>query len=455
MNETQDRIRAATHAAAQVVHEVPPLNLESGAPRPKRSRRTMPARGWAAPLTAAAAVLAIALGLVAVRDFPSGRPAGPARATGAASHAPRTITPSAAVPAYYVTLDDDGGQSTDSAAGNASPYPAVVADTFTGARVATVSPPAGSTFAGVTAAADDRTFVLDATPCAQPDAASGVCPRTWYLLRIAPGSDAPAQLTRLPIPRTAAGTQVEAMALSPDGRQLAVALQPARSVAGPAQESLVLYSTVTGAVVRTWAGPAGTILTPGQRLRVDSFGDTLRWLADGRTLAFGNDRTLRTLDTRSAGHNLIGDGRVVWATTDARGDPPGYQLGCDEIPFVIDDGAAVVCGATGEPDPGQGPANQCSGSWDNALGFLVYSTVTGKLARAPYLDETTCTAEVTARVYWSSPSGDTLIALLDSAPEADPGGPQHTEVGLITDGTFTPLSFPTPDRLPMTGASAW
>ena len=427
-----------------------------GGPAPMRSAGTFRSRPWVAPLTAAAAVLAIALGLVAVRDLPPGRAASPARPAAGVSRSaspPRPVAVSAGVPAYYVTLD--AGQSPGNAADNGSPYTAVVADTFTGARLAAVSPPAGSTFTGVTAAADDRTFVLDDTPCTQPDAASRVCPRTWYLLRIAPGTDAAARLTRLPIPSTASGTEVEAMALSPDGGQLAVALQPAGSAAGPPRESLVLYSTVTGSAERTWAGPPGTILTPGQWFRLDGSGAALRWLDDGRTLAFSNEFTLRTLDTRGPGHDLIADSRLFWTTTGGLGDPPGYRLSCDEVPLVVDEGAAVVCGATGTPSPGQGPADECSGMWDNALGFLVYSTATRKLTSVPYLDETTCTAEVTARVYWSSPSGDTLIALLNSAPEADPAGPQRNEVGLIKGGAFTPLSFPTADGLPMVGGSAW
>jgi hypothetical protein len=37
----------------------------------------------------------------------------------------------------------------------------VVADMRTGKRLATISPPAHDAFGGVTAAADDRTFVLD------------------------------------------------------------------------------------------------------------------------------------------------------------------------------------------------------------------------------------------------------------------------------------------------------
>ena len=41
-------------------------------------------------------------------------------------------------------------------------------DTFTGARLATVKPPHGSTFTVVTAAADDRTFVVTAAPIYKP-----------------------------------------------------------------------------------------------------------------------------------------------------------------------------------------------------------------------------------------------------------------------------------------------
>lgn len=73
-------------------------------------------------------------------------------------------------------------------------------------------------YLGMTAAADDRTFVVDTLPVGKvyrPTAA-----RTWYLLRFAPGTAAPARLTRLAVPRLA---NVTAIALSGSGAELAVA----------------------------------------------------------------------------------------------------------------------------------------------------------------------------------------------------------------------------------------
>jgi hypothetical protein len=96
-------------------------------------------------VTAAAAVIALAISLMAVRDIPNRRavpPAGPA--------------PAADVPPYNVALQQTGKSLS-------SPEGLVVGDTFTGARLATIPPPRGSTFAGVTGAADDRTFVVDTT----------------------------------------------------------------------------------------------------------------------------------------------------------------------------------------------------------------------------------------------------------------------------------------------------
>jgi hypothetical protein len=79
--------------------------------------------------------------------------------------------------------------------------------------------------------------------------------------------------------------------------------------------------------------------------------------------------------------------------------------------------------------------------WDNVMGFLEYSATTGDLDRALYLDQTTCTAEVTAEVLWASASGQTLIGWLNDAQNSDPGGPQRNWVGVIAGGKFTPIPF--------------
>jgi len=298
--------------------------------------------------------------------------------------------------------------------------------------------------------------VLDATPCSQPTAASRVCPRTWYLLRIAPGTSDPARLTRLPIPSTAQGTQVQAMALSPDGSELAVALQPdALNASAKATESLFIYAVATGAVLRRWTGPHGTIFTPAEWFRVDSDNATLSWLTDGRTLAFSNEQAVRTLNTQGQGHDLLADSRLTWTAGSDLGNPPGYQLGCDESPLVVSGGAAVVCGASGMPSPARHLTSKCSDMWDNTMGFFEHSTATRQITKVLYLDQTTCTGEVTAHIYWASPSGDTLIVLLNSAPEQPPSGPQWDEVGVLTNGKVRPLAFPTASGTPMMAATAW
>jgi len=101
MNDTEERIRAATRAAAQTVHEVRPLDLSQDTlevPVPRRGMRwhgVRHLRPWAAPLTAAAAVLVIAAALVAVKNLDTARPAGPAMA----------VTPAAAAAQIRERLD--------------------------------------------------------------------------------------------------------------------------------------------------------------------------------------------------------------------------------------------------------------------------------------------------------------------------------------------------------------
>jgi hypothetical protein len=71
------------------------------------------------------------------------------------------------------------------------------------------------------------------------------------------------------------------------------------------------------------------------------------------------------------------------------------------------------------------------------------------------IDQTTCTGEVTADIYWASPLGGPLIARLNSAPEQHPAGSQWNEVGVIVNGKVSPLSFPVASGAPMLGATAW
>ena len=136
--EVEDQIRAAIRAKAETLREVQPLRLPSepgGQPgpgsgtQPRRARRLRP---WIAPVTAAAAVIALAISLVLVRDVPNGRVVSP----------PRPTPASGGVPRYYAALIPQGKGITWNEV--------IVNDTLTGARLATVKPPHGSTFGVVT-----------------------------------------------------------------------------------------------------------------------------------------------------------------------------------------------------------------------------------------------------------------------------------------------------------------
>jgi hypothetical protein len=94
-NETNltEETAAAMRELARTVTYAPPLRL---APRPEeRVIRRAPRRWhlWAAPLTAMAAVIVLAVSLVAIRDISNGRVAPPARPSPAAEGGPATASP--------------------------------------------------------------------------------------------------------------------------------------------------------------------------------------------------------------------------------------------------------------------------------------------------------------------------------------------------------------------------
>jgi len=177
------------------------------------ARTSRQLRRWLTPAAAAAAVLAIAVGVSTVAAIDHHRlPAHP-RSDQLPGH----------VPPYYVAIHFVPG----------SPYPgqlrtrAVVTATRTGAELATVNVPRGYfSFVAVTAAADDRTFVLAAQKVRRPSKNPVIfSPTRFFKLTIHPSAAAPAQraqLTALPVPALARNVFFLDFALSPDGSKLAV-----------------------------------------------------------------------------------------------------------------------------------------------------------------------------------------------------------------------------------------
>jgi hypothetical protein len=310
MNTLEDRVRAATRAAADTVlpDSVPPLWLPPASPAGSR-RQSWLGSPWArrlAPLGAALAVVVVAVAMVLVGR--AVRAPVPAPEAGLGPPGPVTAGPpvssyvaSGQVPRYYVAIESRGNP-------NLNPSYAVVRATVTGAALATIpASVAHGTVVAVTAAADDRTFVLDEQRFVATDSNANqfVEPRTFYLVRL-DASGRPGTPTRLPM-TVPGGEMLTGFALSPDGSKLAIAVEPDNVKNDPNLEQILVYTLAAGAV-RTWSGD-GTIGFGPDDAR------SLSWAGDERTLAFfwaaspGIQTSVRLLDVETGGGSLLADSR--------------------------------------------------------------------------------------------------------------------------------------------------
>jgi hypothetical protein len=433
-----DRIRTAIGATAATVREIPPLalpdDLPGTAPLPARPRRrsrraglTRPGgrgpRGlgtWLIPLAAAAAVLAVAATLAALRDIPGTRPT-PDGSPGPASTAAPTAAPlpaGPAVPRYGVTLSVEGRVPIRNA---------IVVDARTGKHLGVFAPPANATFAGLAAAQDDKTFILDAMTFWDPPR-TGPPSHIWYLLRLAPGSAHPARLTRIPIAGSFSAAEIVGLAISPDERTLAILFQPdvidvsVKTPPGPI--TLRTYSLATGKALRTWTEPVPSSAA-GTTLDSDNT-DSLTWLADGRTLAFtypsfAARQTVRTLDTASPGANLVADSRPAFQV------PAGRA--CGSL-LMTPDGQTVICGTS------TGAGGGCAKGQPE---FDAYSVATGQLDRVLYRHQGSC-ALGSATVEWAG-TGSLAIGLVETFKSVSISVPAKDAnvVGVVTPGELTLL----------------
>jgi hypothetical protein len=338
MTRLENKLRAALRdTAGEIPADPPPLRLPP-ARDPARPGPVWPGRrrwiSWAAPLAAAALVLAVVAASLAVVRGGSGRttnkPAG-----------------RAAVPPYYVALT--GPAYPDVYNGDSTA--AEIRATATGAVLAKVVPPKPYVhFAGVTAAADHRTFVLVAEekshpPEQPPKPGEGphpyYQPSRFYLLRFDPGTGR-VSLRALPAAFIPANAEVHDMALSPDGTSLAADIGPVLFAT-----RLYVFDLANG-TQRAWSFKTCAQCNPGSGGL--GYGgtnvDALSWTGDGRHVAFvGPNRagwpshsTVRLLDVTLPGSDLLANSRPVAEP------PPGDQL--NEVfwrgAIITPDGRTVV-----------------------------------------------------------------------------------------------------------------
>jgi hypothetical protein len=444
MNIIEERIRAATRAAGNTVspESVPPLGLPAEHPRADGWWRR-----WLVPVAAAAAVV-IVIAVTAVTVGPATRTRAPSIAPAATAPGPMLPGPSLAsyasagvIPPYFVSVAFTGNAAQ-------SPANAVVHDTVSGRMLATIRPSIrGGTIVGVSAAGDDRTFVLDEQTWvkypANVVAAGYFGSHSFYLLRLSSAGRV-SSLSRLRV--TVPATQpLGAFALSPDGQRLALSVA---SEKGRARTRIEVVTLSTGSM-RVWA--ANGIFKSGI---ADSRG--LSWTADGRELAFEWEPKnqgefppveARLLSLTSADGDLLAASRRVVATG-RQFKPSGstFQVSdAENDPVVTPDGSAIVTSTL----YWQAKTKDTAQAWNGRYGFAEYSTRTGTLIRILGYWTIKPPGLYPLQVLWSSPSGRVLIAVI-------PNG----RMGVINGNEFTPLNMPPVSSTVMNvwlgaGAGAW
>jgi hypothetical protein len=301
MNTLEDRVRRALREAAEDISrtDVPLLRLPDGAGRGRLARGWRGWPPWLTPLAAAAAVAAVLAATLALTG-------------GAARPGHRTWSDAllARVPRYYVVLTGTGPQ-------HGWPRQAEVRATRTGQTVATLAAPRGDdAFVMAAAASGVGRYVLAAEPMTlqheqvtRPDgrAVPGTTvgflaptgPIRFYQLRISSSGQVSA-LSPLPVPGLPAGAVLDGLALTPDGRQLAVATR----AGGPRPGPEIQVDTLATGAQRVWTWPGAQPVEESQ----GGTGSALSWAADDRTLAFGRlidgRYKVRLLDTTAPGSSL-------------------------------------------------------------------------------------------------------------------------------------------------------
>ncbi|MGH3124768.1 MAG: hypothetical protein ACRDND_27615 [Streptosporangiaceae bacterium] len=337
----------------------------------------------------------------------------------------------ATLPRYYVALTFTGPGGCCEA-GLVSPQTsAVVRATATGRALAAVVPPLPyGTFVGVSAAADDRTFVLAAQELSRYSPANDGKPPVpatkFFLLRLDPGRSGPgvrATLTPLPIPVIPDGTAVSDFALSPDGSRLAM-------VAGRAYvrrsylQNLSVYNLAAGTHRSYRPAGVGYPYVGGVPDPVPITPNTLSWGADNRTLAFvwrewTGSGGVRLLDTAQPGSGLLANSRVAipWSRTTFWTQ---IQLGAD--------GREIFANV----------ANTSKGGDYEHL--AEFSAQTGKLVRT--FNVIRDMAVDVEQIHWISPSGRVLIVTDERrGRHHSPAHYADVDAGILSGGHYTPLPW--------------
>ena len=248
------------------------------------------------PFTAAAAVIAVITAGALV--------AGPTAAQEPAAHKPAVSgSVPASLPRFYVTTSSGPGGRGIQAVVRASASGKVTGIVPVPSALPVEWADSGGTF--VTAAADDRSFIV-VVQGGQAPTKTGLDLRLFRFAISAAGK--PGHLTEL-APAPMRNETTEGIALSPDGKLLAVSLM--RDSSADAVGAIQVLNLATGAT-RTWSAPARSVYIPGP----PSWADGSRliaftWLRSTQSGLMSAPRGIRLLDTAAPGDNLVAGTAIV------------------------------------------------------------------------------------------------------------------------------------------------
>jgi hypothetical protein len=317
------------------------------------------------------------------------------------------------VPRYYLAVEPSGPKFN-------SPDYASARDVDTGRTLATVQPPKPYvTFISVTGAADDRTFVLTA----QSATASNPGTRIGFFEARFNPADNKLTLSPLALRGIPGAMDLAGAALSPDGRQLAVASQT-----GPGPAQVAVYS-LPGGAIRAWRATGDFANTDVDLLTWGSAG-TLAFSWGGSATSGGSSESslgLWLLSTRDNGGALFQHSRQPFCSMHGYGNVPyaGYLVP-DGRTVIIPVPAAVSVGQR-SPCP-RVPALPPSPTARSVLeGF---STTTGQ---ALGVVATRASHVVVGDIWWSNPSGGVLVVNASARPRGT------DRFGVLSGDKFTPI----------------
>jgi hypothetical protein len=424
-----------------------------GSVRPLRVppvRRRRKAVRWVAPITAMAAVIGVVAGVSV-----AGRPA----SRGPLSEPATSPEPAGTMPRYYVTAFQ-----TFAGGSNGEPVTfAAVHDSATGATLVTVPLPTLTGYQGgtmgpsITAAGDDRTFVVTETAQVKAGTATRTIRTTmpptkrfphgrtitshvpamknvtkFYRLRVA--ADGRSASLRL-LPVSIGNLGVDDVALSPDGTKLAVAAQSCQSASRCAFTGIRVITLATGAAANWTTQSPGAVWTPS-------------WAGDDY-LAFEwqggkAGQSYRLLHVAGTGGNLLAGPAI------ASPAPVAADYGYTPPALISPDGRAVITTAIQDIPRGN--------RHDTVIAKIVeLSAATGKLLKVLY---TVTTRNVTTRQ-----DAMTNVSGLDQGCQVLSLGPTGVQplvscftLGRVENGKLTQLpGFPSPSSSGISGqqAAAW